>query len=82
MEHFFAVGSPLGVFLAMRDLSKHVDAGHQSAKGLLPHSVCKRIHNIMHPSDPVVSGNVQNDKSDTTFCNETTTVLIFTYHTI
>ena len=55
VEHLFIVGSPLGLFIAMRDAEKHVDPHHRSAQSLLPYSVCKRIHNIYHPADAVVS---------------------------
>lgn len=54
VEHLFIVGSPLGLFIAMRDAEKHVDPHHRSAQSLLPYSVCKRIHNIYHPADAVV----------------------------
>lgn len=55
LEHLFILGSPLGMFLALRDVEEHVYHHHKSAQSLLPASVCKRIHNIHHPSDPVVS---------------------------
>lgn len=53
LEHLFILGSPLGMFLALRDVEEHVYRHHKSAQSLLPASVCKRIHNIHHPSDPV-----------------------------
>ena len=55
LDHLFILGSPLGMFLALRDVEEHVYRHHKSAQSLLPASVCKRIHNIHHPSDPVVS---------------------------
>lgn len=42
------------MFLALRDVEEHVYRHHKSAQSLLPASVCKRIHNIHHPSDPIV----------------------------
>ena len=51
----FILGSPLGMFLALRDVEEHIYRHHKSAQSLLPASICKRIHNVHHPSDPVVS---------------------------
>jgi len=55
LEHLFILGSPLGMFLALRDVEEHVYRHHKSAQSLLPASICKRIYNVHHPSDPVVS---------------------------
>ena len=53
VDHLFAVGSPLGIFLMLREHSPLVK-DRKGADSLLPSSVCKRIHNVHHPSDPVV----------------------------
>ena len=55
VDHFFALGSPLGVFLAMREHETLVRKSYKGAASILPACVCKRIHNLHHPSDPVVS---------------------------
>ena len=55
LDHFFAVGSPLAVFIMMREHDMLVKRGHKSGASILPTCVCKRIHNVHHPSDPVVS---------------------------
>ena len=57
VDHFFAVGSPLGVFILMREHESLVKRGHRSSASLVPTEVCRRIHNLHHPSDPVVSGS-------------------------
>ena len=57
LEHLFILGSPLGMFLALRDVEQHIYRNHKSAQSLLPASICKRIHNIHHPSDPIVRMN-------------------------
>lgn len=48
----FCVGSPLAVFLALRGV-------RPMPKGTIDHilspSVCKRLFNLYHPYDPVVS---------------------------
>ncbi|XP_043568642.1 SEC23-interacting protein isoform X1 [Chiloscyllium plagiosum] len=44
-DNFFALGSPIGMFLTMRGLEK-IDESYQ-----LP--TCKRFFNIYHPLDPV-----------------------------
>ena len=61
LDHFFAVGSPLGVFIMMREHETLVKKGHKSACSLIPKSVCKKIHNLHHPSDPIVG-------TSTSFC--------------
>jgi len=53
LDHFFAVGSPLAVFLMMREHETLVKKGHRSTCSIIPTSVCKRIHNLHHPSDPI-----------------------------
>ncbi|XP_019858671.1 PREDICTED: phospholipase DDHD1-like isoform X1 [Amphimedon queenslandica] len=52
VDHLFAVGSPLGIFLMLREHSPLVK-GSKGADSLLPSAICKRIHNVHHPSDPV-----------------------------
>ena len=54
VDHLFAVGSPLGIFLMLREHSPLVKES-KGADSLLPSAICKRIHNVHHPSDPVVS---------------------------
>ena len=55
VDHFFAVGSPLPLFLLMREHDQLIKKGHRGAASLLPTCVCKRVHNVHHPSDPIVS---------------------------
>ena len=55
MEHLFLFGSPLGMFILMREHESLVKRGHRSSASLVPTEICKRIHNIYHPSDPEVS---------------------------
>lgn len=55
IDHFFAVGSPLGIFMILREHDKLVKKDFRGADSFLPSCVCKRIHNVHHPSDPVVS---------------------------
>ena len=55
VDHFFAVGSPLGIFIILKEHDNHVVRDYKCAKSFLPSSVCGRIHNLHHPSDPVVS---------------------------
>ena len=54
VDHLFAVGSPLGIFLMLCEHSPLVKDS-KGADSLLPSAICKRIHNVHHPSDPVVS---------------------------
>ena len=56
IDHFFAVGSPLPLFLVMREYDSLIKKGHRGAASLLPSFVCRRVHNLHHPSDPIVSG--------------------------
>lgn len=55
LDHFFAVGSPLPLFLLMKEHECLIKKGHRGAASLLPPSICKRVHNVNHPSDPIVS---------------------------
>ncbi|XP_061560883.1 phospholipase DDHD1b [Phycodurus eques] len=50
VENFFCMGSPLAVFLALRGIrpGSNVVQDH-----ILPTSICKRLFNIFHPTDPV-----------------------------
>ncbi|XP_070705695.1 phospholipase DDHD1b [Pempheris klunzingeri] len=50
VENFFCMGSPLAVFLALRGIrpGNNVVQDH-----ILPTSICKRLFNIFHPTDPV-----------------------------
>ncbi|XP_067429226.1 phospholipase DDHD1b [Thunnus thynnus] len=50
VENFFCMGSPLAVFLALRGIRP----GSNSVQDhILPTSICKRLFNIFHPTDPV-----------------------------
>ncbi|XP_028253441.1 phospholipase DDHD1b isoform X2 [Parambassis ranga] len=50
VENFFCMGSPLAVFLALRGIrpGNNVVQDH-----ILPTSICKRLFNLFHPTDPV-----------------------------
>uniref|UniRef100_UPI0037E75211 phospholipase DDHD1b n=1 Tax=Semicossyphus pulcher TaxID=241346 RepID=UPI0037E75211 len=50
VENFFCMGSPLAVFLALRGI-RPGNNGMQDH--ILPTSICKRLFNIFHPTDPV-----------------------------
>ncbi|XP_023279521.1 phospholipase DDHD1-like isoform X2 [Seriola lalandi dorsalis] len=50
VENFFCMGSPLAVFLALRGIRP----GNNSVQDhILPTTICKRLFNIFHPTDPV-----------------------------
>ncbi|XP_061602656.1 phospholipase DDHD1b [Cololabis saira] len=50
VENFFCMGSPLAVFLALRGIRP----GNSSVQDhILPTSICKRLFNLFHPTDPV-----------------------------
>ena len=51
-DSLFCLGSPLPVFLALRGVRP---AGTGKQDHVLPKHLCKRLYNIFHPSDPVVS---------------------------
>lgn len=51
VENFFCLGSPLGVFLALRGVRPQGLGTHEN---ILPKSLVKRLFNIYHPTDPVV----------------------------
>ena len=53
VEHFFAIGSPLAIFVSLRNLDEYIDSAHKSCQSLLPYEICKRFYNIFHPADPV-----------------------------
>ena len=55
VNHFFAVGSPLGIFIMLKEHESLVKRDFKGADSLLPTALCCRIHNLHHPSDPVVS---------------------------
>lgn len=55
VDHLFAVGSPLGIFILLREHAQLIKKDVKGADSFLPNCVCKRIHNLHHPSDPVVS---------------------------
>ncbi|XP_034999579.1 phospholipase DDHD1b isoform X1 [Hippoglossus stenolepis] len=50
VENFFCMGSPLAVFLALRGIRP---GNHTVQDHILPTSICKRLFNIFHPTDPV-----------------------------
>ncbi|XP_023698937.2 phospholipase DDHD1b [Paramormyrops kingsleyae] len=50
VENFFCMGSPLAVFLALRGI-RPGNSGTQDH--ILPKSICQRLFNIFHPTDPV-----------------------------
>ncbi|XP_061437114.1 phospholipase DDHD1-like isoform X4 [Lethenteron reissneri] len=50
VENFFCMGSPLAVFLALRGVRP---GSSGSPHHILPNSVCRRLFNIFHPTDPV-----------------------------
>uniref|UniRef100_A0A8C7UGN1 DDHD domain containing 1a n=1 Tax=Oncorhynchus mykiss TaxID=8022 RepID=A0A8C7UGN1_ONCMY len=50
VENFFCMGSPLAVFLALRGI-RPGNSGEQDH--ILPRSICQRLFNIFHPTDPV-----------------------------
>ena len=53
VEHFFAIGSPLAIFISLRNFDHFVDKKHKSSQALFPYEICKRFYNIFHPADPV-----------------------------
>ncbi|KYO47211.1 phospholipase DDHD1 isoform B [Alligator mississippiensis] len=50
VENFFCMGSPLAVFLALRGI-RPGNSGSQDH--ILPKTICNRLLNIFHPTDPV-----------------------------
>ncbi|XP_050989788.1 phospholipase DDHD1 isoform X2 [Labeo rohita] len=50
VENFFCMGSPLAVFLALRGI-RPGNTGEQDH--IMPKSICRRLFNIFHPTDPV-----------------------------
>ncbi|XP_070698592.1 phospholipase DDHD1 [Pempheris klunzingeri] len=50
VENFFCMGSPLAVFLALRGIRPGASC-HQDH--ILPTSICSRLFNVFHPTDPV-----------------------------
>nr|XP_056707107.1 phospholipase DDHD1 [Euleptes europaea] len=50
VENFFCMGSPLAVFLALRGI-RPGNSGSQDR--ILPRTLCNRLLNIFHPTDPV-----------------------------
>ncbi|XP_060948071.1 phospholipase DDHD1b [Limanda limanda] len=50
VENFFCMGSPLAVFLALRGIRP---GNYTVQDHILPTSICKRLFNIFHPTDPV-----------------------------
>ncbi|XP_043119507.1 phospholipase DDHD1 isoform X2 [Puntigrus tetrazona] len=50
VENFFCMGSPLAVFLALRGI-RPGNTGDQDH--IMPKSMCRRLFNIFHPTDPV-----------------------------
>ena len=54
VENLFCLGSPLAVFLALRGVPLHGcdDTGQPN---IIPPELCRRLFNIYHPADPIVS---------------------------
>ncbi|XP_072544243.1 phospholipase DDHD1b [Salminus brasiliensis] len=50
VENFFCMGSPLAVFLALRGIRPGANGTQDH---ILPRSICQRLFNIFHPTDPV-----------------------------
>ncbi|XP_040916753.1 phospholipase DDHD1 [Toxotes jaculatrix] len=50
VDNFFCMGSPLAVFLALRGIRPGTSC-HQDH--ILPTSICNRLFNVFHPTDPV-----------------------------
>ncbi|XP_062407340.1 phospholipase DDHD1b [Sardina pilchardus] len=50
VENFFCMGSPLAVFLALRGIRPGANGTQDH---ILPKSICQRLFNIFHPTDPV-----------------------------
>nr|XP_057924772.1 phospholipase DDHD1b [Doryrhamphus excisus] len=50
VENFFCMGSPLAVFLALRGIRPGSNGVQDH---ILPTSICNRLFNIFHPTDPV-----------------------------
>ncbi|XP_041660393.1 phospholipase DDHD1b [Cheilinus undulatus] len=50
VENFFCMGSPLAVFLALRGIRP---GNHGVQDHILPTTICRRLFNIFHPTDPV-----------------------------
>ncbi|XP_066523902.1 phospholipase DDHD1 isoform X2 [Hoplias malabaricus] len=50
VENYFCMGSPLAVFLALRGVRPGI-TGYQDH--IMPKSICQRLFNIFHPTDPV-----------------------------
>ncbi|GAA6109270.1 phospholipase DDHD1 isoform X1 [Tachysurus ichikawai] len=50
VENYFCMGSPLAVFLALRGI-RPGNSGYQDH--IMPKSICQRLFNIFHPTDPV-----------------------------
>lgn len=54
VENLFCLGSPLAVFLALRGVPLHgCDSSGQP--NIIPPEFCRRLFNIYHPADPIVS---------------------------
>ncbi|GAV61023.1 DDHD domain-containing protein [Cephalotus follicularis] len=56
VDTFFAVGSPLGVFLALRNIRIGIGKGHEywgEEKISEEFPACRQMFNIFHPFDPV-----------------------------
>ncbi|KAL2082340.1 hypothetical protein ACEWY4_022158 [Coilia grayii] len=50
VENFFCMGSPLAVFLALRGIRPGTNGTQDH---ILPTSICERLFNVFHPTDPV-----------------------------
>lgn len=52
VENFFCMGSPLAVFLALRGIRPGTSCQQDH---IMPTTICRRLFNVFHPTDPVVS---------------------------
>ena len=72
LENLFCLGSPLGVFLALRGIRPQ---GKGSLDHIIPDGACKRLFNVYHPADPVVrellisGGNISFTPGIPKFCH-------------
>ncbi|XP_062519329.1 uncharacterized protein LOC134194412 [Corticium candelabrum] len=54
VENFFAIGSPLSLFLSMRGADSEKKMSRlEDNPFCLPETVCRKMFNIYHPSDPI-----------------------------
>lgn len=54
------MGSPLAVFLALRGVRP---GSCRTQNHILPRSICNRLFNIFHPTDPVVRTTIKHGEN-------------------